>query len=370
MVDEQKSTIAVVSDIHVARHWDEVERIVGSRTKFLNPNRELRNLVDTLNGASDVGSVVFNGDAVDYYFSDRRENCLCGNKREDNWSLFNGIISGLDKPVLQILGNHDYRKEPYNYRIYGLKHLNVPDAVRRELSREIGHNLFTGPFEFESIAVSEALFDPLKKFQGSTLPTEIDISGVHSILLNTGSDAYVRPRNWIKYLAKSFIGNGVRSDCDGLTKQDISFVRDSISRNGDVCVFMHAPVIHPEISFPGAQYQLSERQFLRSIASQGLSDRVSLNNGGELLKTLRNSDGNSIIIASHTHDSNYFLIDKGSFTVREVDNSEFNERRNDSRYIKQVTTLPLGAVPHKGEKKTGYMTISPGGFNEVVTGFY
>ena len=71
-----------------------------------------------------------------------------------------------------------------------------------------------------------------------------------------------------------------------------------------------------------------------------------------LLKSKRNI----VVITSHAHMANQYIIDKSTKTLCQSSLQEINKLRKNSRYIKFISTLPLGAlIP---SREIGYLTIT------------
>lgn len=159
--------IVVFSDVHYSKNWDTIEKCLNkqhpSTHSFLNPNKELHRFIQRINRSSTVGLVINNGDSVDYHFDDyaNLKNLLKltpNSKRTSNWDHFNYELQYLNKPYVAILGNHDYRKEAYNYNFWGTDHVNLSSHERKQYKNEIGHHTFRGPFELSSILVNNKKF--------------------------------------------------------------------------------------------------------------------------------------------------------------------------------------------------------------------
>lgn len=371
--------IVVFSDVHYAKSWDSIEarlkQMAVPLTGYLNPNRELRRFIQRINAAADIEVVINNGDAVDYHFSDYATvvNLLrnSGNPgRSTNRELFNAEISRLEKPYIAIPGNHDYRKEAYNYMLWGTDHVNLGRADRRKYKKLIGHQRFRGPFELTAITVNESRFNPLDE-SGLYRKKEVRRFGrFHCVFLDSGCDAFARPANFFKCLETLVRTKQVSYDADGLNSSDIDYVSrilSSVEARATVLIFFHAPLINPRRSAPHRRYRLSVDAFRRSNMKQKIAYNTMVNGGGELLNVLRNAPHNIILVSSHIHNAKYFLIQKQNLTVEEVSNRQFNLERDNPIYIKQVTTLPLGGIYRNvGGLKTGFLQISSRGFEEIV----
>ena len=76
----------------------------------------------------------------------------------------------------------------------------------------------------------------------------------------------------------------------------------------------------------------------------------------DIIYVLLKNKKSFIIVNSPLHSQRQYLLDKKEFMVEEVNINEFNKQRDKNRYIKLVSTLPLGAIGH--EKKSGYLRIT------------
>lgn len=369
--------IMVISDVHVAKSWDKMEEYLRDKEHFLNPNRELKKAIDIANSSKNIIAVINNGDIVDYFFANYVKLFKkYPRKRDENWELYHSMIARLKKPFYETLGNHDFRIEPYNYDIYGLKHVNIPEKQRREQIRPKGHHHgFRLTYELPSIFRTRK-FNPLKYYQGFNKPQERNIGGYHCIFLNTGGDAYASVSSFGAYMKKIFTTGKFGVGVEGLKTEDIAFVQN-ILNNGNkvknfkpetIYIFMHAPLISSHDRHLDKEYQLYLENFLKTAAKQGLTEGTILKKADKLLEILKRSSKNIIIIASHVHFTSYFLIDKNTLKAKEGTIAELNKQRNNPRYIKQVTTWPLGAID--GSRITGYLLITPSGFKEKTINVY
>lgn len=353
---KNNGVLAVISDIHVAHNWTQVSAILPNS---LNPNTKLSELVDRINRTGRINGVIFNGDLIDYvepnYHSNEPKKIP-----DSNWNLYYKIIGKLKIPFWEIPGNHDFRMLPYNYAIYKMKHVGVNETQRKKYKKEIGHHKFRYLLELLSIFIPWG-YNPLKQFGGFKQASYRKILGRNCIFLNTGSDAYGRLRSILKFVLESIKKAMPSLDCEGITKQDIHFVSKKLEeiKNVDVLLFMHAPLLNSRQNAIGQQNHIDSRHMKNEIFLRGRK---------KLLQMLMASNGNISIIASHTHKSQYLLINKKTSKVKEVDLDEFNRHNKDPQWIKHLTTLPLGAYK-KGnpQNKIGYLEIAQNGeFREVT----
>ncbi|MDD4273522.1 MAG: metallophosphoesterase [Desulfobacter postgatei] len=377
-MDTSNQQIVVFSDAHVSKSWDHIAQCLGQapghKTPFLNPNRELNRFIDWINRSPHVKAVINNGDSIDYYFSDFL--CLVDlfknrphNRRPSNMDLFNQMIYRLKKPYHAIAGNHDYRREAYNYAIWGTDHINLPKSLRNKHKHDIGHHAFRGLWELSSIMVNKKGhgFDTLHR--GIRTSQGLTIGNYHCIFMDSGCDAFARAINWLKYIRQVVGARMISYDSEGFDNEELKILQGMLSTcdSQDILLFQHTPLINPKKSRLGKTYQLSIDTFDRLRREQKLCYSTILNNGGGLLKTLRDSRKNISLVSSHTHTARYFLIEKSSLKATEVSNPEFNAHRSDPGLIKHLTTLPLGHINPKDDgNRTGFLKISPAGFKEHI----
>ncbi len=373
-----ENQIVVFSDVHFCKNWDIIGRHLrqthAPSPAYLNPNQELRNFIEFINASPEVEAVINNGDSIDYHYSDystaldliKNKNGSNGNS---NWDVFNRSIKQLNKKYFAVPGNHDYRKEAYNYGIWGTDHVNLCSKTRKMYKHKIGHHHFRGPLELASVLVDVKKLNPQKNGLKIGKRKDTKIGNFHCVFLDNGSDAFARVSNLLKCLKKMVRTRTVSYDPEGLGQKDIDYLSQVMAKNiqNDILIFQHAPLINSKTSRPGRAYQLSIPQFQKTGQKQGICYNTILNGGARLLKLLRGTAKNIILVSSHIHTAKYFLIDKISLKAREVMIREFNREKNNYRFIKHLTTLPLGGVyPKVGGNKTGFLRISSSGFQEAV----
>jgi predicted phosphodiesterase len=373
------SELIVIADIHLNRNWDVVQQYVENEIDFLNPNNQLKKLIHALNQDPNVAAVIFNGDCVDHFFSDYLEfwdffKNLPSGERPTNWSLFHDLIKRLNKPYVQVPGNHDYRSESYNYFFWGgLLRVNVPQRLRKKISKKIGHHSFRWFFEMKAVLINEKRFNPLKFLSSFESPSYKRLGDYHCIFLNTHHDCFAKLDSFMNSLIRFFNGHRWGVNIRGLKPSDLDFVKETLVRqNSDsFYFFMHAPMINPKQSEIGKQYRLSITNFKNKARKQKIDYCTMLDGRGELLDILRSSDKNISMITSHAHLVKYFLIDKKSLTAKEVTLDICNQQSKNPIYIKHVVTPSLGSISiFDPKRRIGYFKITPDGFKEVIVKEY
>lgn len=367
----------VISDIHFDRYWDKLQNFFNDRRilSYLNPNNEMRKVVRMANQDDKALAMIINGDSVDHYFADylrfweffRKDR----NKgRPNNFNFFYSVLKRLTIPFYQVPGNHDYRKEAYNYRQWDrLLDVNISDKIREKYAEKIGRHKSRLFFEVNDIFVDESELAPLGDFKGFKEGAFRKIGGYDCLFFNTGSDAFVRPRNWLRYFWQVVLRGRLGLHSDGLFKKDFDLIKKYLNRDLDktLYLFMHAPVVNTWDAKFGTFFDLDKGNLFKSMVKSNIADEVIFNGLEELFFLLVGSKRNIVVISSHTHLPRYFLINKKKLRVKCVSLDELNKKRNEAGYVKQITTASLGSIPWKTrDKRTGFLKITPAGFEEII----
>ena len=126
-------TIAHVSDSHIASRMDMLEERWNTNFKnawcqsslsgekpgeFSNFNTHFEHILHDINADNTIDMIIHTGDITDYnkgYYNLEGENDLSKDYYLDkNWSLFYELLyKTYKKPFFSVLGNHDYRVNPY-----------------------------------------------------------------------------------------------------------------------------------------------------------------------------------------------------------------------------------------------------------------
>jgi predicted phosphodiesterase len=338
--------IFIASDTHIAKVWDRLDRTVP---RVLNPNAMLRRLVSKVE-KGDV--LVLNGDLIDY------QDAHYHGGRERNRTLLLEILERCRGDVLLNLGNHDYRKRAYNFAIYGLTHVNVPERARKRYKSAIGHHKFRWFGELGSI------FGRHHRIRSGHPKTQYARrDGADLLLLDTGFDAHHRimyflhPKRW-RYLWRD------PSACIGLDQHQLAKVRGAAQENDrlrrapgrprPLFILVHTPPF------------FTTRRLKGVVAAPGFQDRLGqmyharfLDGSYEFLETIAASDRNITVLSGHTHIPRQFLLDKRTRILRSCALGEINRRRDDSRYIKFITTPAVGGIDRPHNTKVGYVVYDP-----------
>ncbi len=133
--------IAHISDTHVSRRWNAMAHWANEYSEgklqiqvnkkdcsieaknwanFNNPNRRFEEALQKANENSNVDIIIITGDLIDYnrgYYGNKDSYFKHGVEsyyKNYNWILFYELLlKNYNKPVFTILGNHDYRLNPY-----------------------------------------------------------------------------------------------------------------------------------------------------------------------------------------------------------------------------------------------------------------
>lgn len=338
--------LVVVSDTHVANVWNTINKALPSKYYFLNSNHYLTKLVKSLRKNQ---KLVINGDIVDYYYSDYSA------KNPTNWDLFFDILSKCKCKFYFNLGNHEYRSHAYNFSIYGLRHVNISDKIRKRFLKKIKFDKFRGLNELKSVLLNIRKFNPLRKYPFKEFYNK-SFNGYELIFLNTGPDIFTKfpnllnPKNWL-----ALYGDNIKSL--GISLEGINFLKRTIkkSRNKDIIVFLHCPPFFAKNKI--SPIRIDGDNYNNVIKKHNLDYGIFISNNWEFISTLLSSNKNLLIITSHTDMPKQYVIEKKTQILMESNIKEINRLRTNQNYIKFVSTLPLCSVsPYN--KKIGSLVIN------------
>lgn len=338
--------LTIISDIHVARVWDKVDDVVPKEHDFLNPNRHFRDLASKLDEKT---TLVINGDLVDYFYDSYHHK-----KGPENWSLFFEILSIFKGEKLLNVGNHDHRKIAYNFNIASLKHVNIDRKTFKKHSHEIGFKRFRLFKELDSIMVNTRRFNPFpKEIEERERARTVDDHRL--VFLNTGPDSLIKPRIALNPLNWPFVFSGYLSS-DGLAKNEIELLEKEMRerKEKDFLIFLHCPPFFSKKNIP--EIKLKKATYPSLLKKFGLSYITFSKNNWRFIENLLNSEKNITVVTSHSHIAKQYIIDKEEKTLKESSIEEINKLRNNPRYVKFVSTLPLGAI--RPANDVGYMTVT------------
>lgn len=342
--------LLIASDLHVAEIWDRIEQVLPPETRFLNPNRNFRELVSRVRKGE---TLILNGDLVDC-----QEAAYEGGGRT-NWEFFRSILDGCAGKTLLNLGNHDYRRLPYNFSIYGLHHVNIPGRVRRRYRDGIGFFRFRWFKEIRSIKAGKrapSWYENPRYRSVMTKEREL-------LFLETGPDALNMAKNWLMPWHWPVMFKEIASR--GLDEEQLRFLADRLQKGtNDLFLFLHAP---PFFTIHGIQtMRIGNGEHLEGYRLRG---RTFFDGNNEFIRLLMETKRNVTVISGHTHVPRQFLIDKEEKTLSESDLDGMNRLRGEERYLKFFTTMPLGAI-RKPNREVGYLRLDKKGFSFVIIDEY
>lgn len=328
----------------MAKIWDKLEKILPKGINYLNPNKNLRNLISN---SSSRETLIFNGDMVDYLFDSYWKY------RSTNWRIFFKLTSPFVGKILINLGNHDYRRAPYNLGVYKLEHVNISEKVRKKYSKKIGNNKFRFLRELDSIRVNVKKFNPIPR---RVIRGEKSASFRSSkiLMLNTRYDALTKLSSLLKISKWHCIYSG--SPCSiGLKMEEISKLREELSHRSkkELIILLHCPPFGSKRRIP--KIYLSQKTYEEDLKRFGLSKETFLENNWNFIDCLLKSTRNITVITSHSHFSKEYLINKKTKILQDASIEKINKLRKKPGYVKFVSTLPLGALSFR--KKIGYLRI-------------
>ena len=248
---------------------------------------------------------------------------------------------------------HDYRKSPYNFSIYGLNHVNIDKLTRKKYAKRIGFNKFRFFRELDSIRVNLRKFNPLPK-RVSNAPKHFTTPTSKVLLLNTGPDALtkfnqiINPFNWPFILSQ-------HPSSLGLHDKEIRLLENILLENGnkEIIIFLHCPPFFSKNII--SSIKLSATNYPILLIKNGLTYATFPKNNWKFIDTILKSNKNITVITSHSHIPKQYIIDKKTKVLKESSIDEINDLRKQHRYIKFISTLPLGAI--RPPDKIGYLKI-------------
>jgi len=339
--------IVVISDIHAAKIWDKVEKILPREANFLNPNKSFRSILRRIS-ENKPDLLVINGDSVDYHYSSYLE------KKENNWKVFLDILEQYKGETMLNYGNHDYRSMPYNFSIQKLKHVNVSCGIRKKNGHAIGFNKFRLWKEFDSVFVNLKKFNPINSVRCHRKKSKT-LSNSRILLLNTGPDAInslsqlVNPLNWPSFFWR-------KDSSLGPTKKDFLRLKKELNRDRkELLIFMHCPPFLSKNKI--SKIKLNRIFYKLTLIKNKLIHDFFTRNNWKFISLLLNSNKNITVISSHSHIPKQYMINKKTKVLTEATIDQINQLRKDLGYIKFVTTLPIGSLMYN-YKEVGYLEIS------------
>jgi len=331
--------------------------------------------------AEPIKSPIVNlGDSVDYLLSGYNKSL---DNTINNRSLFYREIAKISADYYEVPGNHDHRLVAYNLRAWGLDHINVGQKLLKQHADQIGHVKLRSPLkELRAIMRLGYKVDPLEGFRGVLKPLFARIGGFDCILINTHGDGFLSIKKLTRIAFDMLTGIIYKKPSNpgimgkGLNQADIKDISTAHEAcgSGPVLHFMHVPLINPGTKADGQGVTLDINRLTTVLRRHNLDHHVMANGGGSLLKLLRKRalgisgpPKNIILIAGHTHNAVYFLIDADTLMARQVDVKAFNAAWHDTRFIKHATVLPLGVIDSQiNTPRTGYAQIHDYGIEEIT----
>jgi hypothetical protein len=336
--------LVVIADIHLALIWDKISKLEPG---FFNPNRTFASMLKELGSDQEL---VINGDIIDYFYSGHRK------EQGNNWNLFLKIIQNFRGEVLLNVGNHDYRRYPYNLNVCNFKNTRWTKKRLKELYNAVDFGKFRWIGELKALITNSSEYDPravgFKDFYAKNFNDD------ELIFLNTGEDAL----NHLPIFFKTFhwwpLLNILNPASRGLTDEQIAFLGEKIAANIDEekIIFLHCPPFFYKNTVPVI---LEKRSYLRDNRRMSSYGTTFFSNNWEFIETIINSPSNIIVITSHIHIDSQYIIDKETRILRRTNLEEINKLRTDRKYIKFTATLPLSIIrPKKEKQKIGYLIIN------------
>lgn len=333
--------LVVASDIHYAREFDYLAKVIPRNIKFLNPNQNFRKLLKNI---SDNQALIINGDSINYYYQDYYPK----DTKSSNWDLFWQELEKIKNKVWCNLGNHDYRKLAYNYTFWALTNFKIPKDFYQVNKEILKHYEFRWFKEFEAINVNLKKFNPLKKYK---YPKNYQIENGNQklIFLNTGYDNFNSFPIYSNPIKK--IRDLIKVTARGLKEKQLNLLNKYLNESKENIIFLHTPLFE-NFNAKKFKYQNTDFQyFLKGKRIQNLWGTGARN----FLNRLAETKANIIVVTSHLHEASQHLFDKKTKTFYQCTIDEINAERADNNLVKFVATLAVGASDDQGN--SGYLKI-------------
>jgi hypothetical protein len=332
--------IIVVSDVHYADVWDEIDKLIPKKYHFLNSNTYLKKIIKMIKPKQHL---VINGDQVDFHYANYYP------RGKTNWTGYNKIIKKCKGKVDATFGNHDYKSHPYNLWISGINHLNISRKIQNKYLKTFTFTKFRFLGELNSFLgnVKDKLKNQVTNFYYSS-----NLNKQKMIFLNSGQDvfnlfAYLNPRRWSDMFIRPPYSVGLSDKQLNFLKKELNVKKEKLKKIKEHLIFLHAPPFF-------SPKKITPMKITKKIIS--LNYGTFHRNSFDFVKTVMKSVKNIIVITSHNHAAKHYLIDKKKNLLLESTIEEVNKLRNDSRFVKFISTLPLGAIEPLN-KKLGYLLI-------------
>lgn len=333
----------IASDVHIAEVWSRVGalRLAG----FVDAERNLSRLMRRV---AKGDGLVLNGDVID----SRAAGYDGGGS---NWDRLEALLARCTGRVFLNLGNHEYRRAPYNAGIYGLAHMGLRRG--RRVASRVGYGRFRWLRELASIVCFSRRVDP--RYPAPRFRSE-RWRGAELLFLDTGPEAY----NRLRYALAPWLWRYVFADPAaswGVDDEQLAFLQERLRGSGDLLLFLHSPPFFSSERVEGVA--LAPGYFRRTGTYR---HPIFIEHNLAFMEALRSSGRNIVVITGHTHVPRQFLLDKGTGMIRSSSLAEINRLRKDSRHVKFVSLLPLGVIKPKLNRTNGYLVLDAKGFRYVL----
>ncbi len=327
--------LVIASDIHIAKAWDERSQ----KDNPANPNQELRNFLKKIPKNQ---TIIINGDVIEYYYTSKEE-------KETNWQLFQSIIKKHNHDYILNLGNHEYWTHPYSLSFWDTNHKRNSKTSIENLKN------ISKKFESKFPNISKQLYDPENHYP---FPQHHYLSKnkTELIFLDTGPDAYVQketitnPKIWRNLLPRFLPTRGVDN-------QGLRLLKERLKKSNcqNILLFLHCPPFFTKSK--SSKIKLNKKSYNKSMKKfhkKGFGYCTFLKNNWNIIQELNKTRKNVIVFTGHTHQSAQFMM-KDEY-ITSVDIQTINNNLENEKYVKFVSTLPLGLTRGK-KKQLGYLKL-------------
>lgn len=265
-------TIAHITDLHVAKRYDELPCFIDS-TGYNNPNDRLRDFLGRMKRLQ-PDLVVITGDLIDYANNHRPYDSKHGKyifkpvlDKDANWRRLHRILTadpGINVPFYIALGNHDFKPNPA-----AVSHMAVDLNISTQEAAKYPYDLWdTAPYlhvagnwltakcygdvlyaDDNSVEYYYENFCPFSDFS-------VSLDNLNLILMNSGVDNKIFLNDYtnnldeaLEYLGQLFSGECPAPISVGFFQDQLTWLKNLLeSKSSYYNIFcMHNPVLNPAV---------------------------------------------------------------------------------------------------------------------------
>lgn len=342
--DSQRLCVGFVSDLHLARLFDELESSLGHIAPELlprlrSPRRALKALVRSVNDLARDGGIdalVLGGDLIDHVAaSDSLERDR--SRRATNLDDLVAAMDRLEVPTFATPGNHELRSYRRRLRAWGLDELGLGKSELRAAlqSADCWDPAPLRISDLESLRSRDrsgvTALDDFRRALAPATEYHVDLSGVRLVFASSGRDLLPRAFGLERGRRRLFVRTIARSldppDLEGLHDAQVAAIGEAFAGCDSAVLFLHAPPLagakerFAPLRLGAGIAPLGAAQEVRRVAERallatGLREGVVFRNGPALLDVLLRHSSARAVVSGHVHRFGCAVVDPASTTLR------------------------------------------------------